>query len=235
MIEHKCISRGCGKITIYENTAQRPSNCIECGRAVVETYTGYHNPVRQAKQGLLARARALFDKKVDRELDEVFTGAYEENVNAVLRETAGAQQPRVSRILQEGPTYVQGVTGEARAAVDAYAASLAAGIPRDVLEKKGSDMERVLTALDAQCGKEIPVGAPTSAFDRQEGGSHYADFEIQPSEFILANGLGFVEGNVIKYVCRHRNKNGAQDLRKAIHYLEMLLETEYGEARHGND
>lgn len=76
-----------------------------------------------------------------------------------------------------------------------------------------------------------------SAFDRQEGGSHYRDFEIQPTEFIRINEIRWCEGNVIKYTCRHRFKGGAADLRKAIHYLEILLEKEYGEitigASHG--
>jgi hypothetical protein len=61
----------------------------------------------------------------------------------------------------------------------------------------------------------------------QVGGDHYKGYAIQPAEFIHKNGIGFAEGNVIKYVCRHRSKGGADDLRKAIHYLEMLIELEY--------
>ena len=67
----------------------------------------------------------------------------------------------------------------------------------------------------------------SSAFNRQEGGQHYKGFAIQPAEFIHRNGIGFMEGNAIKYACRHREKNGAQDIKKAIHYLEMLLEMDY--------
>lgn len=59
------------------------------------------------------------------------------------------------------------------------------------------------------------------------GGEHY-QMPIQPIEFIMANGIPFCEGNVIKYVCRHRRKNGVEDIRKAIHYLEIILEKEYG-------
>ena len=65
------------------------------------------------------------------------------------------------------------------------------------------------------------------ALDRQEGGGHYKDFAIQPVEFITANKLSFLEGCVIKRVRRHRAKNGAEDIRKAIHELELLLELEY--------
>ncbi|MCC8175137.1 MAG: DUF3310 domain-containing protein [Bacteroidales bacterium] len=61
----------------------------------------------------------------------------------------------------------------------------------------------------------------------QIGGDHYTRLAIQPIDFILGNNLGFCEGNVIKYVCRHRRKNGRQDLEKAIHYLQMLIAHEY--------
>lgn len=65
------------------------------------------------------------------------------------------------------------------------------------------------------------------ALSRQEGGSHYKQFKIQPVEFYHANNLPFIEANVIKYVCRHRHKGGKADLLKAIHYLQVLIELEY--------
>lgn len=65
-----------------------------------------------------------------------------------------------------------------------------------------------------------------SAKDYQIGGSHYKDKGIQPIEYILANSLDFCEGNVIKYVSRWRQKNGLDDLLKAKHYLEFLIERE---------
>lgn len=68
-----------------------------------------------------------------------------------------------------------------------------------------------------------------TALQKQVGGSHYAEMAIQPIEFITANNLSFLEGNIIKYVCRHKNKNGADDIKKAIHYCELLLQMEYGE------
>lgn len=61
----------------------------------------------------------------------------------------------------------------------------------------------------------------------QVGGSHYKDMKIQPVEFIVANGLSFLEGNAVKYICRHKVKNGKQDIEKAIHYLQMILENDY--------
>jgi hypothetical protein len=66
-----------------------------------------------------------------------------------------------------------------------------------------------------------------SALDKQVSGNHYKDKGIQPIVYIHANNLGFCEGNVIKYVTRHKDKNGAADIKKAIHYLELLLELEY--------
>ena len=64
-----------------------------------------------------------------------------------------------------------------------------------------------------------------SAFDKQVDGTHYKECAIQPIQYIVKNGLGFLEGNVIKYVTRHKQKNGKSDVQKAIHYLELLLET----------
>ena len=63
----------------------------------------------------------------------------------------------------------------------------------------------------------------------QVGGSHYKDLKIQPVEYIHANGFDFLTGNIIKYASRHRNKNGAEDVRKIIHYAELILKLDYGE------
>ncbi|MFN8995231.1 MAG: DUF3310 domain-containing protein [Pseudomonadota bacterium] len=60
----------------------------------------------------------------------------------------------------------------------------------------------------------------------QIGGSHYVKMRIQPAEYIIKNGIGFCEGNVIKYVSRWRDKGGVEDLRKARHYIDMLIHHE---------
>ena len=65
-----------------------------------------------------------------------------------------------------------------------------------------------------------------SPLTEQVGGSHYKNLAIQPVEFIHKNGLNFIEGAVVKYICRWRNKNGVEDLKKARHYLDMLIEME---------
>lgn len=68
-----------------------------------------------------------------------------------------------------------------------------------------------------------------ASLDFQVGGSHYKDTKIQPVEYIKANNLDYFEGNAVKYITRHRVKGGRADLEKAIHYLQMILELDYGE------
>jgi hypothetical protein len=87
--------------------------------------------------------------------------------------------------------------------------------------------------------KPLPPGDSASCPDEdayqpealkvQVGGNHYKNFAIQPVEFIEKNNLSFLEGCVIKRVCRHDAKAGAEDLRKAIHELQLLIELRYGE------
>ena len=68
-----------------------------------------------------------------------------------------------------------------------------------------------------------------SALQQQEGGSHYKNLKIQPVQYIIENELDFLQGNIIKYATRHKTKNGAEDLRKVIHYAQLALELQYGE------
>jgi len=68
-----------------------------------------------------------------------------------------------------------------------------------------------------------------AASETQVGGDHYRLMPIQPVEFNQRNGLSFCEASVIKYVSRHKHKNGAEDVRKAIHFLNLLLEIEYNQ------
>ena len=85
-----------------------------------------------------------------------------------------------------------------------------------------------------QCDREFDTDAEASrhvcakegALGVQEGGSHYKDMPIQPVEFIHANAIGYFEGNVIKYVTRWRKKNGVEDLKKARHYIDLLIDLE---------
>ena len=77
-------------------------------------------------------------------------------------------------------------------------------------------------------GSTSDVAAPVaSALNRQEGGSHYKDLAIQPVEYITKNRLDYLSGNVIKYVTRHAAKGGREDLEKAKHYIDLILELCY--------
>jgi len=64
-------------------------------------------------------------------------------------------------------------------------------------------------------------------YDKQIGGTHYLKFKIQPSEFANKNNLPFAEGNAIKYICRHKYKGKKDDLKKAKHYIDMIIERDY--------
>ena len=61
--------------------------------------------------------------------------------------------------------------------------------------------------------------------EKQVGGKHYLKYKIQPVELIIKNNIGFVEGNIIKYVLRFKEKGGVQDLLKAKHYIELLIDS----------
>lgn len=67
-----------------------------------------------------------------------------------------------------------------------------------------------------------------SVLNTQYGGEHYKGKVIQPIEYAHANNLSFFQGNVVKYVTRYKDKKGAEDIEKAVHYLQMILEFEYG-------
>jgi hypothetical protein len=67
-------------------------------------------------------------------------------------------------------------------------------------------------------------GITTRANEQQVGGAHYAVKAIQPWDYIIANNLGYLEGNVVKYVSRWKDKGGIEDLKKAQHYLQKLIE-----------
>ena len=69
-----------------------------------------------------------------------------------------------------------------------------------------------------------PQRATEKATEKQIGGNHYTNFKIQPIEFISKNNLSFIQGCIIKYICRFDKKNGVEDLDKIIHYCELQKE-----------
>lgn len=101
--------------------------------------------------------------------------------------------------------------------------------PTPTLE--GEDAERFYNEINdgEMSEKQKKFLEECSALVTQIGGGHYKDFEIQPVEYITKNNIPYTDGNVIKYISRHRFKNGIEDLRKAQHYLQLIAEMEYGE------
>ena len=66
-----------------------------------------------------------------------------------------------------------------------------------------------------------------STYNKQIGGQHYMKYKIQPSRFVTENKLLYPEGTVIKYILRHQDKGGKQDLLKAKHFIDMIIERDY--------
>jgi len=81
-----------------------------------------------------------------------------------------------------------------------------------------------ITERDALNKHNIMTANAKIANAKQVGGSHYRGKVVQPWDYIVANNLGYLEGNIIKYVTRWKDKNGMQDLEKALHYLQKLIE-----------
>lgn len=98
--------------------------------------------------------------------------------------------------------------------------------------KKGENMdnkEAFVETFKPEQLSDINEGLRISnPLNTQVGGSHYKDTKIQPVEYAHANKLDFFQGSVIKYITRFRSKNGRQDLEKAKHFIDLLIELEYG-------
>ena len=73
-----------------------------------------------------------------------------------------------------------------------------------------------------------------SAYKKQIGGKHYLKYKVQPSKFVVENKLLYPEGCVIKYVVRHQDKGGKQDLEKAKHMIDMIIERDYSKPEDKN-
>lgn len=91
----------------------------------------------------------------------------------------------------------------------------------------GPDPEEHYMAHNTTNPEDLISTPDPSPFSSQIGGDHYKNFPIQPAQFCEINKLSFLEGTAITYICRHRFKNGEQDIDKAIHTLQLLKETHY--------
>ena len=72
------------------------------------------------------------------------------------------------------------------------------------------------------CADKVLISKPAP----QVGGTHYSSKAIQPIEYINANQLNYHQGNIVKYITRYKDKNGVEDLRKALWYIEDLIKLE---------
>lgn len=97
------------------------------------------------------------------------------------------------------------------------------GEPYNVWVSHKDVVPRSITKIEEHSSKKVSV------LDIQHGGDHYKNRGIQPIEYVMANELGFCEGNIVKYASRHEDKNGAEDIRKVIHYAQFILKFKYGE------
>ena len=75
--------------------------------------------------------------------------------------------------------------------------------------------------------KDLFKATTYDSLEKQVGGKHYKNMKIQPAHFINENKLLFAEGNAIKFICRNESKGKEEYGKKAIHYLEMILERDY--------
>lgn len=84
---------------------------------------------------------------------------------------------------------------------------------------------------DFDCAPGTEPVRQDKALATQVAGSHYKGLKIQPVEYINANDLDFLQGNVVKYITRHKHKGKAEDVRKALHFCQLILELQYGEGK----
>jgi hypothetical protein len=97
------------------------------------------------------------------------------------------------------------------------------GLEAELMQNKQIDWKSLEELVgDVEPDEELP------ASQMQIGGDHYRAMVIQPNKFCHVNKLGALESNVVKYICRHHQKGGEQDLEKAMHYIALLMEWEYG-------
>lgn len=102
--------------------------------------------------------------------------------------------------------------------------------PRPMENRKTVNFKLTDDALD----NDRKLKTPQAPLDVQVGGDHYKRLAIQPVEFAMANNLNYCQANAIKYICRYKLKNGLEDLEKAKHYIDLLIQMEYNNEHASN-
>lgn len=143
-------------------------------------------------------------------------GAYPE------KERAGSRTARVLEIIRAtGEIGVAALAEKAGCTEHQAWRSARSLLARRKIFARKDGVKVIYSAVESE-----PEAEQGSALNVQVGGSHYRDMAIQPVEFIHKNRIGFIPGNVIKYVCRADKKGGIEDLKKARHYIDLLIEME---------
>ncbi len=103
-------------------------------------------------------------------------------------------------------------------------------VPREERGVVDPLVNRITHQRGPKVSASLDLNKPLS---QQIGGEHYRQGDIQPIEYIHANDMDFFSGNVVKYITRWKYKSGLEDLKKAKHYIELLMEQEYGDGNNG--
>lgn len=97
---------------------------------------------------------------------------------------------------------------------------------KERVEGIGVDLDYHYTLQDKEPERSVSSETHYTTLDVQVGGNHYKKYKIQPVEFSMANNLNYCQANIVKYVVRYKDKNGIEDLEKAKHYIDLLIELE---------
>lgn len=136
------------------------------------------------------------------------------------------RQTIIDTFLKNPAADVKKVAAKHNTSVNAVYALRKAAAQQSVFLAQADYAVEALSSFDAQVTAP-PVGPQViNALDVQVGGDHYKKLKIQPVEYIHANNIPYIEGNIIKYITRWRDKNGVKDLEKVKHYVDLLVELE---------
>ena len=138
------------------------------------------------------------------------------------------RQTIIDTFLKNPAADVKKVAAKYNTSPNAVYAMRKAAAQQSVFLAQADAVVEAMNSFDDEVANAMGVKLPESpkALDVQVGGSHYKNLKIQPVEYIHANQLPYIEGNIVKYITRWRDKNGVKDLEKIKHYIDLLIELE---------
>jgi hypothetical protein len=135
------------------------------------------------------------------------------------------RQTIIDTFMKNPAADVKKVAAKYNTSPNAVYAMRKAAAQQSVFLAQADAVVEAMNLFDTQVEEAKDVQVP-KALDVQVGGSHYKNLKIQPVEYIHANQLPYIEGNIVKYITRWRDKNGVKDLEKIKHYIDLLIELE---------